>query len=199
MTTQAEAVSKFLSELSIHFLKKFDSEEAEDLWLDSMERNLKVYSPSVLQRACQRIIDTRKDKYFPLPSECKARCDEIEKIDKASAPPTIEDKAKQLGDHADHRYRLADELIVSGVPVCRRAAQEGWTLSLHDFIRENMRLPTQDWEIRKCIDGAKGFDEAYEAVLNGKGGVCAKALEGLGDTMLKRREALRARVMGETA
>lgn len=196
MTAQAEAVSKFLTELSLHFIKKFDSEEAEDLWLDSMERNLKVYSASVLKRACQRIIDTRKDKYFPLPSECKTRCDEIEKIDKLDERRPLDPRSTDnpKSGTSDWQFKLADELIMCGIG--RRAAQEGWILSLHDFCRLNGRIPTQDHEIRKCIDAARGFDRAYEAVLNGEGGVLAKPLEGLGDAMLARREKLRAMVLG---
>lgn len=191
------AVSKFLTELSLHFGKRFDSEEAEDQWLDSMERNLRVYTPSVLERACKRIVDTRKDRYFPLPAECRAACEEIVKIEKAESATRLDEPKHKFSGHADWQYRLADDLIMSDLG--RRAARDGWILSLHDFCRNNGRLPTQEFEIKKCIDGARGFDRAYEAVLNGAGGVCAKALEGLGDTMLKRREALRARVLGREA
>lgn len=193
----SEAVSEFVAELSLHFSKRFDTESAEDQWLDSMRRNLRVYAPSVLQRACRRIIDTRKDRYFPLPAECKKACDEIEKLEKADNAPKLDTHAHPQKGHADWQYKLADELIQCGLG--KRAAKEGWILSLHDFCRNNGRLPTQEFEIRKCIDGARGFDEAYEAVLNGRGGACAKALEGLGDSMLKKREQYRAMVLGKDA
>lgn len=195
----SEAVSNFVSELSLHFSKRFDSESAEDQWLDSMRRNLRSYEPRVLKRACQKIIDTRKDRFFPLPSECRAACEQVIKLEKAEEGPRLDDahKANPLKGNADWQFRLADELIMCGLG--RRAAHEGWILSLHDFCRINGRLPTQDYEIKKCIDSAKGFDQAYEAVLNGEGGVCAKALEGLGDAMRKRRESLRVRVLGKDA
>jgi hypothetical protein len=193
----SEAVSNFISELSLHFSKRFDSEAAEDQWLDSMRRNLRTYSPSVLKRACQRIVDTRKDRYFPLPAECRRACEEIEKVERAENARPLDTHAHPLQVGADWKYRLADDLIMCGLG--KRAAQEGWILSLHDYCRNNGRLPTQEHEIRKCIQDAKGFDQAYEDVLNGNGGALTKALEALGDTMLKRREALREKVLGRAA
>jgi hypothetical protein len=190
----ASAVTKFLTELSLHFGKRFESDEAEDQWLDSMERNLRVYTPSVLERACKRIVDTRKDRYFPLPAECRAACEDIVKIEEAEKAPLLREPQHKFAGHADWQYRRADELIMIG-PLGKQAAREGWILSLHDFIRENGRLPTSDLEVRKCKDAARGFDEAYERLLR-NGGVLSPNLIALGDAMLKRRESLRARVMG---
>jgi hypothetical protein len=201
------AVVKFIGAVSIHFPRPSCPEnpreaaewkQRETMWLDSMIQILGGYDEDVLQRAATRIVRSEtRDRRFPLPAVCRQVCEEIVKADKASQPPTIEDRAKDLKGNADWQYRLADDLIMCEMG--RRAAREGWILSLHDFCRINGRLPTADWEIRKCIDGARGFDKAYEEVLNGAGGVCAKALEALGDTMLKRREALRARVLGKEA
>ncbi len=200
MTNSMSAVSRFLSELSLHFGKRFESEEAEDQWLDSMERNLRVYTPSVLERACKRIVDTRKDRYFPLPAECRAACEEIVKIEKAEQAPKFDDAAKAKSAYASHDWktRLADDLIMC--PLGRRAAQEGWILSLHDYVREHEELPRADFQIKRCIEAAKGFDAAYESLLRdkaqGKAGALNSNLTALGDTMLKRRNELRARVMG---
>jgi len=199
--TTTSAVSKFLTELSLHFGKRFESEEAEDQWLDSMERNLRVYTPSVLDRACKRIVDTRKDRYFPLPAECRAACEEIVKVEKAENTNRLDEPKHKFAGHADWQYRLADDLIMCGLG--RRAAEEGWILSLHDFCRNNGRLPKEQWEIRKCVDGAKGFDEAYEGLLREKAAGRSTALQNeliaLGDAMLARREKLSARVLGREA
>jgi hypothetical protein len=191
MSTQAEAVSSFLSELSLHFGKRFETEDAEDQWLDSMERNLKGYTPSVLKRACQKIIDTRKDRYFPLPAECRKACEEVIKIDRAEATPSFIPGSvdpKNLQSKYDQAYAHADWLIMQG-PMGKQAANEGWILTLHDFIRENGHLP-KDYEITKCKATAKGFDEDYAKCLRGEAGYLSKSLAGLAETMLKRRYKL---------
>lgn len=197
----SQAVTNFVSELALHFHKRFDSEAAEDSWLQSMYRNLRPYPPSVLRRACQRIIDTRKDRYFPLPAECKKVCDEIERIERSEQAPTLVEPKHKLAGHADWEYRLADDLIMCSLG--KRAAEEGWILSLHDFARVNGRLPTQEWEIRKCITSARGFDEAYEDLLrekaNGRSTGLQNSLIHLGDEMLKRREKYRQMVLGRAA
>lgn len=189
MGKQAEAVSKFLAELSLHFGKRFDTEEAEDQWLASMERNLRGYSAAILDKACQRIIDTRKDRYFPLPSECRAACEEAAKFERLSAPQMpLDHPSERPGSH----YALADDLIHSDLG--RQAAEQGWVGALHAFICKEGRLP-KDYEIRKCVGWAKEFDEAYEQVLRGDGGACGQALERLGAAMLARREKFRDRVL----
>lgn len=192
------AVVKFIGAVSIHFPRhKPETEEdksREKQWVESMIQVLGDYDEDVLQRAATRIVRSEaKDRRFPLPAACRAACEEILKLDRASQPPTIEDKAKQFAGHADWQYRLADDLIMCGLG--RQAAREGWILSLHDFCRNNGRLPKEQWEIRKCIDGARGFDEAYEALVR-NGGVLSRELIALGDSMLKRREDHRARVLG---
>lgn len=193
-------VEKFLSTVMSHFNKRHASEADEDAWIASMIGGLKGYDASILDRAAQRIILTRNEPGFPYLADCRKACEEVIKLERAERAPKFDDTAKQKAayDGADHRFRLADELICAG-PLGKRAAQEGWILSLHDFCRLNGKLPTEDWQIRKCIESARGFDEAFEAVLNGKGGACTAALERLGDTMLKKREKYRAMALGRAA
>lgn len=190
-------VQKFLATVMSHFNKLHKSDTDEEAWMMSMIAGLKGYDATVLERAAQRILLTRKDPGFPYLSQCREACEEIIKIERAERTPKFDEASKRKSeiDGADHKHRLADELICAG-ELGRRAAREGWILSLHDFCRINGKLPTEDWQIRKCIDSAKGFDRAYEAVLNGEGGPCAKSLEALGDTMLKTREKKRALVLG---
>lgn len=197
----SQAVTNFVSELALHFHKRFDSEAAEDSWLQSMYRNLRPYPPSVLRRACQRIIDTRKDRYFPLPAECKKVCDEIEKIERSEQAPKLVDPTHKLAGNSDWQFRLADDLIQCSLG--RRAAQEGWILSLHDFARVKGRIPTQEYEIRQCITSARGFDEAYEELLRekalGRSTSLQNSLIQLGDMMRQRREKYRQMVLGREA
>jgi hypothetical protein len=195
----SQHVSKFLTDLIVHFPVRHDGDAAEDAWLQSMFRNLRNYKSSVLDRAAQRIIDTRGDRRFPLPAEIRKVCDEIEKLDRIETAPKFDDaaRAKKLQDGHDWQKKLADELIMCSIG--KRAAQENWILSLHDFCRLNSRLPTNDYEIRQCIESARGFDRAYEALLRDQGNMMRRPLIDLGDTMLKHREELRVRVLGKEA
>jgi hypothetical protein len=76
----------------------------------------------------------------------------------------------------------------------KEAAKEGWILALHDFARDNGRLPVGG-EISKTKAVRKGFDDAYYDVISGNGGFCAPALKALGDKMIARRQELTERVL----
>ena len=82
-------------------------------------------------------------------------------------------------------------------PLGRQAAKEGWIGALHSFARKNSRLPQPGKEIEGCKSAAKGFAEAYAAVVRGDGGhpLLAAALERLGAEMLKREDELADRVL----
>lgn len=195
------AAAKFITDVMVFFPVRFDGDAHEEAWTDSMIRNLQGYSQDVLRRAAQKIIDTRKDdkngaRRFPLPSECKRVCDEIVRWDEMQErPKLLEEGSEKVGEY-ERAYAHADWLITQG-ELGKKAAREGWALSLHDFIRENGRLP-KDYEIAKCKASAKGFDEAYEACLRGEGGMLSKALAGLGETMLRRRHRIEDMIMGRS-
>jgi hypothetical protein len=184
----SDKVQKFLSTVMSHFAKRHATEIDEKNWVMSMVDGLRGYDASVLDRAAHKIILTRRDPGFPYLSQCRDACEQIIKLDRAERTPKLDEQARRpFNDKAvDHAFRLADELIVAGA-IGKTAAREGWALSLHDFVRLNGRLPTEKFEIEKCKASARGFDEAYEKVLNGGGGACTKALEALGDSMLKKR------------
>jgi hypothetical protein len=202
------AAGKFITTVMVFFPAKFESDTHEEAWTDSMIRNLQGYSPDVLRRAAQKIIDTRDDKYarrFPLPAECKQVCDDIIKWDHLQNGPKLLPDTKPREGEYDFKARLADELIIG--PMGRQAAKEGWILSLHDFIRDFGRLPkgteidgrtTPTMKNRlSCKQAAEEFNAMYDEVLRGRGGACAKALEGLGDKMVAKREKLRRTVLGD--
>lgn len=195
----SDKVLKFLQVVGSQFAKRHASPADEKIWVESMINGLRGYDASVLARAGQRIIMSKTDPGFPYLAECRKVCEEVIKIERAERAPKFDEaaKAKELADSHDWKTKLADGLIMCEIG--RRAAREGWILSLHDFCRLNGRLPSEDWQIRKCIEAARGFNQAYEDVLNGGGGVCSKTLERLGDAMLKRRESLRERVLGKEA
>jgi hypothetical protein len=76
----------------------------------------------------------------------------------------------------------------------KRAARDGWVLSLHDFCRKHGRLP-QHHEVDKLKAAAKFFDEQYAIAVRGAAGPNSKALARLGDKMLARRNSLIDRVL----
>lgn len=193
----SQAVSQFITDLAVHFGRKLDTPEAEDAWLKSMVAALRGYGASVLKEAAQRIISTRTERSFPLPAECKKVCDDIASREAlAKGMQLLQPDAKNVPEYSDWRFKLADDLVMC--PMGKQAAREGWIGCLWAFCRKNMRMP-KDHEIHQCKTDAKRFDEAYEWCLRGEGGVANHALVKLGDSMLARREELRARVLGEKA
>lgn len=190
-------VSNFISTLMPVFPFRHETPEREAAWLKSMFMALNHYEAPVLVRAAAKIVDTRTDRRFPLPAECREICAAIVREDNAhsSKSTLIKDPAKR-GD-GEWRYKLADELIMTELG--RRAAREGWVLSLHDHIRRHGSLPREKHEISACIASARGFDEAYRECVSGNGGALAANLIKLGDAMLRRREKLRNMVLGDAA
>jgi hypothetical protein len=191
------AVAKFIGAIAIHMPRhraETDAEKAtEKLWFKDMVAMFKNYSDSVLERAATRIVRSEsKDRRFPLPAACMKACEEIIKLDRAEATPRLDDKSRapaQMQSEYDRKYANADWLITQS-PMGKQAAREGWILSLHDFIRQNDRLPVEKHEIDRCKASAKGFDEAFAKCVRGEAGMLSKSLLGLGEAMLKRRHKL---------
>jgi hypothetical protein len=191
----SQAVASFVTKLITHFPVKHESQFAEQEWMGSMVRNLRTYGASVLDRAAQKLIDTRTDRRFPLPSECKKICDEIASRDhheQQASRLTPDTKLPPM--YSEWRVKLADDLIMC--PLGREAAKEGWILALHDFARENGRLPVGG-EITKTKAVPKGFDDAYQfAMRGGAGKMGFDLIKNIGDPMISRRKDLAARVLG---
>ena len=190
------AVSQFITELAVHFGRKHDTPEAEDAWLKSMVESLRGYSQNTLRAAAKRIINSRTERSFPLPAECKKTCDDIAAQEQREQQGSQLQVDKLPPAFSDWRIKLADDLIMC--PMGREAAKEGWILALHDFARENGKLPVGR-EITRCKSVPKGFDEGYAVCVRGEAGWANKALLDLGDKMIARRLELRARVLGEKA
>lgn len=189
-----DAVS-FISTLILHFPVRHDSQEKEKAWTLALVRELRGFSPDVLQGACESIIRNRKDRRFPLLAECRSACVEAQRwLDMEKNKGDLIKSSQPAGSHLDwtaDRLKLATDLCMS--PMGRQAAKEGWIQQLHDFARRNSRLP-QPNEIGALKREAKLFDEAYAKCVKG-GWPQAEELERLGALMLKRREDLVDRVL----
>ncbi len=187
MTTH---VLNFLEALSPHYAKRHESDEALREWVKGWIRSLSGYDAWVLERAAMRIIDTRDERSFPLIPEVKKVCHEIIREDRLEKPELKVAHSEQNGDP----YALADALI--NCEIGRRAARDEtcWVLALHDFCRDNRRLPL-DGEIPKLKRVAAEFETNYRLCVRGEAGPNSKLVEALGASMIRRREKMRARLL----
>lgn len=188
------AVSKFITDLALHFPPKHARPELETAWIRSMAEALRGYPAKVLEDAARQIIATRKYTSFPLPAECKQACNAVAEYQqflvRSQTLPTFR---SSTGDEwTTERVKLAYDLIKSGMG--KEAAKDGWILALWNFARKNQRLP-QGTEISACKREAKEFDETYAKCVKG-GWPEAKKWEALGASMLAKREKLAGEVLG---
>lgn len=188
----SQNVSNFITKLVVHFPVRHENEAREKEWLQAMAVALRGYDGATLTRAASLLIETRKDRRFPLPAECKDACAEALKRSRAESPQPLQ-LEKRFPEWSDARLHLADDLCMT--PMGRRAAQEDWILAYWNFCRDNARAPQTDGEIRKCIANARGFDDAFENCRAGRCGPLSRHLTTLGTSMLQRREDLKAMVL----
>lgn len=140
------------------------------------------FAEGVQDDACTEIMKHHKSRVFPTPAQCRKAC---------------EDVVEQRGQAAMRKplpvfhpawskpvMAKADSLIRG--PLGKRAADEGWILSLHDFCRNEQRLPV-NFEISGCMNSAKEFDNAYRMAQETPGPMGA-AMVKLGNAMLARRD-----------
>jgi hypothetical protein len=194
MTT---AVANFIEALLAHYPVRYDSEEREDAWVNSITVALRQYPADLLNEVAQDIIRTRKYRNFPLLSEILDKCEAIEArrehIARAQALPEMR---KSAGDEwSSERVKFAYDLIKSGMGKQAAGDSPCWILALWHFCRKNQRLPAGK-EIDACKREAHEFDEAYDRCLRGEAGPLSRALERLGDSMAAKREKLVAEVLG---
>lgn len=188
------AAANFVSRLVTHFPVRHDSPEREQEWLASIVAGIKNYNADVLDRAAQRMIDTRTDRRFPLPAEIRKACADIAIEDASRQPRLVGTSAPDASGRFGH---LADELVMG--PLGREAARGNWVSALHQFVQSKGRLP-EAHEQKRVIQNARDLDDGYADVVAGR---CHPEMRGalmkLGASMLARREQLRARVLGAEA
>lgn len=184
----SDKIEKFIAGMSLAFPKRFADETEQIEWFQMWKQALERFDPWVVEAATVRIRESRTERSFPLIAEVRKVCADVLNDDRRSKPtlPTEPEKREP--------YALADSLVNSEIG--RQAAREGWILSLHDFCRTNYRLPS-GIEIDRCRRSAQDMDRAYVEAETGRAGELSRSLAGLGRTMLARRDALAARVLGD--
>ncbi len=173
--------NKLVQRLCIMFGAPEHSEDPA-AYISEIGRLTKNYTEPVLDRAADYLIRSHAPthlKPWPTPSEiCVACADAQETI----SPASPSNATKHL-DWAAPALKRADALIQTDLG--RRAADEGWALSLWDFCRKNLRLPSGS-EITRCKADTTDFWQAYQDCQRG-GFAQAKSLKTLGDLMNARR------------
>jgi hypothetical protein len=94
-------------------------------------------------------------------------------------------------------FKLANDLIRGELG--RRAAQEGWVLTLRDFIVKHGRLPDGRGEIERIIGIRDKFLMNLIDCIEGRGGFFGHDLVKLGKSMARREYEIAQRVLGPDA
>jgi len=190
----SDKIEKFMGLLTSVWGKRHESEEAEAVWLRAWATMLKPFEPWVLDAGMQRLIETRSNRYFPVPGEVRELLVSIRAEEQRSRPAL---KVSHDQQHEDP-YALADALVRCDLGRQAANADPCWLLALHDFCRTNRRLPTGQ-EISRCKQVAADFEDRYRDCLTGRAGDFSKPLAKLAETMIARREKLRDKLIGRAA
>lgn len=191
------AISKFLTDLAVHFPPKHARPELETAWLRSMSETLRGTPADVLDAAARKIIATRKYTTFPLPAECRQAC--MQAAEEMAARRRLETLPAMRGPnpnyYSEERDQLADDLMKCELG--RQACHEGWQLAMWNFCRDNMRHPHAH-EIERCKRDARGFDQTYEEVRRASENVghMRNPILDFARNMLAEREKIKAEVLG---
>jgi hypothetical protein len=140
----AEKVVKFLTKLRVNWGKRFESESAEDAWLDQMIEELACYSVETLHAAARTLLRSRRD-YFPKLGECIDACNAAKKDIEMQQPGFWAHEQKK--QTSAHNFSLAYELLKS-TPDGRQSAREGWVLSFFWFVVRNGCAPDAEQKAR---------------------------------------------------
>lgn len=185
----SEKVEKLLARLGNIWPKRINEETLGD-WISDWETALKSYDGWVIDAAATRMIASRTKPGYPFPGEVAEVCRQIIAEDRRGKPELL--KASQPANP----YKLADELIRGQLG--KRAAREGWAITLHDFIRDNGRLPNE-YETSRLVAVRDAFLENLNSCLNGQGGLLGRDLARLGKSMVEREHRYAATILGREA
>jgi hypothetical protein len=186
------AVQKMLDELGLHFPKRLDDPDGEEAWVASWIRAFKSYQPWILEAATIRIIEGRSERSHPIIADVKKVCHEILRED-AESKPELRVAPPGPGDV----FKLANDLIRGDLG--KRAAREGWALTLRDFIVKHQRLPDGRLEIERIIGIRDKFLMNLIDCIEGRGGFFGHDLIKLGKSMARREYEIAQRVLGPNA
>lgn len=160
-------------------------------WMSKLDQDFEHYSPEEVAAAAGVLRRTREARTFPMPSVILDALKRARKELDLEAPKkmALPARTKSYGE----REALALDLLKSEMG--RDAALGGWVGVLFDFARKNQRLPYDGYEVNDCKREARAFDATFAALVRGDSKAARETLIRLGDSMLRRRENLRAYVL----
>lgn len=191
----SKPVIKFIETVLQHFPPYRWDEAQEKAWAATMVQELSGFSDAVLNRAIGELVRTRKNRQIPLVSECLTACAEARRwLDAETSHkllPTTQDAGFRYPEWAYSRIALADDLVCGrkGSPhIGQEAARENfWILQLHDFCRQEQRLPN-DKEIANLKRKARETDEVFSKGAVGHGPIAQFAVKAIETVGAKRRQ-----------
>jgi hypothetical protein len=190
----SEKIEQFIAGMTLAFPKRFDDERQQVEWFKTWERCLRNFDPWIVEAATARIIDNRTERSFPLPSEVRKACHEVIELERRNNPQLAIKPEQQNADP----YATADALINCELGREAARAEPCWILALHDFCRTNLRLPAPG-EVPKLKRIAAEFEERYRDCITGNAGPQSKLFATFAETLIRRREKYRARLIGRAA
>ena len=135
-------VQGFIDAMRIFGDPKVPNGMQDEDFFGAYHRGLARFSAEALELAAEQMLATREKRTFPLPAECLAMCrdaqDEISLRDEGSL--ARRPASDRYPEWSPERVAAADRMMSSEIG--RLAASEGWIIHLHDWCRENSRLPT---------------------------------------------------------
>lgn len=161
-------------------------------FLEEIVRITQAFEPQVLDRAADKLIAMHvptQRRPWPMPNEIVNACVEARRW----MPDLNKTTERNLEWTAEARAKAFD-IIRS--PMGRRAAEEGWVLSMWDTARKTGRALTAS-EIARCKEIAVEFDQAYAACIKNPTELNRSLLK-LGDSMIERRKRYARHARGET-
>lgn len=161
------------------------------VYLQEVAKLLSKYSETQLQAGCNHLLKTHRTRTFPTPAQIITAIEDH--LASQSEKTPIGPKHPEWQPAAKAR---ADRLIQSEMG--RKAAREGWILSLHDYCRKHNELPPYT-EVSRLKEMARGFEEAYSACCRGDGGTFNDSLRAYGEKFLKKREKYALLALGDAA
>lgn len=197
MTEAEHKTNPMLAKLTLLYGQPSKDANEVALIIAEYARHMEGYSVSELSSAADFIARTRKFKSWPTIGDCiEALDDRRQKIREDNAPERS--TAEPYPEWSKRRIAEADLMLASELG--RQAAREGWVLSMHDFCRNNRRLPRAH-EIGKLIAAARYVDRIAAGV--GIEGIAdtppGRALRRMASETIAKRERLAMRVLGEAA
>lgn len=164
-------------------------------WTGTVVGKAGPYSPEVRAEAFKTITEVKhKDK----PPQPATILEHLREADRKRIQEERKDRL-QVGAAPDpdaglfwsaDRLKWADEVL--GSPIGKKAAKEGWVVSLRSFLRDNGRAPN-DGEIAILKRNVRDFHAVRERCHAGTAGPFSAALAKWADDIVARQKKLEAR------